>query len=66
MNGSDDARRLVLDVLRETGYLGALTTSSGPPYISVQKADAPYQLHRIPVSGGEVLPRFVAALTAPQ
>ena len=66
VNGSDDARRLVLDVLRETGYLGALTTSSGPPYISVQKADAPYQLHRIPVSGGEALPRFVAALTAPQ
>ena len=66
VNGSDDARRLVLDVLRETGYLGALTTSSGPPYISVQKADAPYQLHRIPVSGGEALSRFVAALTAPQ
>jgi len=66
INGSDDARRLVLDVLRETGYLGALTTSSGPPYVSVQKADAPYQLHRIPVSGGEALPRFVAALTAPQ
>jgi peptidoglycan/xylan/chitin deacetylase (PgdA/CDA1 family) len=63
--GSDAARQLVLDVLRETGYLGALTTSSGPPYISVQKADAPYQLHRIPVSGGEALPRFVAALTAP-
>jgi len=65
VNGSDDARRLVLDVLRETGYLGALTTSSGPPYISVQEADAPYQLHRIPVSGGEALPRFVGALTAP-
>jgi len=65
VTGSDDARRLVLDVLRETGYLGALTTSSGPPYISVQRADAPYQLHRIPVSGGEALPRFVAALTAP-
>ncbi|TMG05469.1 MAG: polysaccharide deacetylase family protein [Chloroflexi bacterium] len=64
--GSDEARQLVLDVLRETGYLGALTTSSGPPYISVQRADAPYQLHRIPVSGGEALPRFVAALTAPQ
>ena len=66
VNGSDAARQLVLDVLRETGYLGALTTSSGPPYISVQRADAPYQLHRIPVSGGEALPRFVAALTAPQ
>jgi len=66
VNGSDAARQLVLDVLHETGYLGALTTSSGPPYISVQKADAPYQLHRIPVSGGEALPRFVAALTAPQ
>jgi peptidoglycan/xylan/chitin deacetylase (PgdA/CDA1 family) len=66
VNGSDAARQLVLDVLRETGYLGALTTSSGPPYISIQRADAPYQLHRIPVSGGEALPRFVAALTAPQ
>ena len=65
VNGSDDARRLVLDVLRETGYLGALTTSSGPPYISIQRADAPYQLHRIPVSGGETLHRFAAALTAP-
>jgi len=66
INGSDAARQLVLDVLRDTGYLGALTTSSGPPYVSVQRADAPYQLHRIPVSGGEALPRFVAALTAPQ
>jgi peptidoglycan/xylan/chitin deacetylase (PgdA/CDA1 family) len=66
VNGSDAARQLVLDVLHETGYLGALMTSSGPPYISVQRADAPYQLHRIPVSGGEALPRFVAAVTAPQ
>ncbi len=66
VNGSDAARQLVLDVLPETGYLGALATSSGPPYISVQRADAPYQLHRIPVSGGEALPRFAAALTAPQ
>jgi peptidoglycan/xylan/chitin deacetylase (PgdA/CDA1 family) len=63
-SGSPDAREMVLALLRETGYAGALTTSSGPPYISLQKADAPYQLHRIPVSGGESVARFAASIEA--
>lgn len=63
-SGSAEAQQMVLASLRETGYAGALLTSSGPPYISVQRADAPYQLHRIPVSGGETLERFAASITA--
>ena len=63
---SDEARQMVLDLLRETGYAGALLTASGPPYVSIQKADAPYQLHRIPVSGGETVERFAASITAPR
>jgi peptidoglycan/xylan/chitin deacetylase (PgdA/CDA1 family) len=62
IRGSEEQRQIVLTVLRETGYAGALTTSSGPPYISLQRADQPYLLHRIPVSGGESLERFAASI----
>jgi peptidoglycan/xylan/chitin deacetylase (PgdA/CDA1 family) len=61
-SGSPEAREMVLALLRESGYAGALTTSSGPPYISLQRADAPYLLHRIPVSGGESIERFAASV----
>jgi len=64
VKGSAEAREMVLGLLRETGYAGGLTTSSGPPYISVQRAAAPYQLHRIPVSGGETVERFAASINA--
>jgi len=63
-SGSPEAREMVLALLRESGYAGALTTSSGPPYISLQEADAPYQLDRIPVSGGESVARFAASIEA--
>ena len=63
-SGSPEAREMLLALLRESGYAGALTTSSGPPYISLQRADSPYQLHRIPVSGGESLERFAASIEA--
>ena len=63
-SGSPEAREKVLALLRESGYAGALTTSSGPPYISLQKADAPYLLRRIPVSGGESVTRFAASIEA--
>jgi peptidoglycan/xylan/chitin deacetylase (PgdA/CDA1 family) len=61
-SGSPEAREMVLTLLRESGYAGALTTSSGPPYVSLQWADAPYLLHRIPVSGGESVERFAASI----
>ena len=64
VNGSEEARQTILGLLRETGYVGALTTSSGPPYVSVQRAAAPYQLNRIPVSGGETVERFAATIDA--
>ena len=64
VNGSEEARQMIMGLLRETGYVGALTTSSGPPYISVQRAAAPYQLNRIPVSGGETVERFAATINA--
>ncbi len=63
-SGSAESQQMVLALLRETRYVGALLTSSGPPYVSVQHADAPYELHRIPVSGGEILARFAASITA--
>ncbi len=63
-SGSAESQQMVMALLRETGYVGALLTSSGPPYVSLQRADAPYQLHRIPVSGGEILQRFAASITA--
>ncbi len=62
--GSEAAQEMILKLLPEAGYAGALTTSSGPPYISDQDANLPYQLHRIPVSGGEILARFVASIGA--
>jgi len=62
VKGSEEARQMVLGLLRETGYVGALTTSSGAPYISVQSAAAPYQLRRIPVSAGETVDRFAASI----
>ena len=37
-----------------------------PPYISLQRADAPYLLHRIPVSGGESVERFAASIEGPR
>jgi peptidoglycan/xylan/chitin deacetylase (PgdA/CDA1 family) len=61
-SGSAEARQTILALLRETGYAGALTTSSGPPYISLQHADQPYLLNRIPVSGGESVERFAASI----
>ncbi|HEV8575414.1 MAG TPA: polysaccharide deacetylase family protein [Dehalococcoidia bacterium] len=64
VKGSAEARELVQTLLRETGYAGALTTSSGSPYVSIQRADAPYQLRRIPVSGGESVERFAASIRA--
>jgi len=64
VNGSEEARQMILGLLRETGYVGALTTSSGPPYVSLQNAAAPYQLNRIPVSGGENVERFAATINA--
>ena len=64
-SGSPETREMVLALLRESGYAGALTTSSGPPYISLQRADAPYLLHRIPVSGGESIQRFAASIDRP-
>jgi peptidoglycan/xylan/chitin deacetylase (PgdA/CDA1 family) len=64
VKGSEEARQMVLALLPETGYAGALTTSSGPPYVSVQRAAAPYQLNRIPVSGGETVERFGANINA--
>lgn len=63
VDGSADAQQMVLGLLSETGYAGALTTSSGPPYVSSQRSDSPYELRRIPVSGDETLERFVASLT---
>lgn len=66
VNGSVDAQQMVLGLLPETGYVGALRTSSGPPYISIQRSDAPYELRRIPVSGGETLERFVGSIQAEQ
>jgi peptidoglycan/xylan/chitin deacetylase (PgdA/CDA1 family) len=64
VKGSEEARQKILGLLQETGYLGALTTSSGPPYMSVQRAAAPYQLNRIPVSSGESVERFAASINA--
>jgi peptidoglycan/xylan/chitin deacetylase (PgdA/CDA1 family) len=64
VSGSEEARQMIIGLLRETGYVGALTTSSGPPYVSVQRAAEPYQLHRIPVSGGETVERFAASINA--
>jgi len=63
-SGSAESQQMVLALLGETGYVGALTTSSAPPYVSIQRANAPYQLRRIPVSGGESLARFAASITA--
>jgi peptidoglycan/xylan/chitin deacetylase (PgdA/CDA1 family) len=64
ISGSPEPREMVLSILRESGYVGALTTSSGAPYVSLQRADAPYLLHRIPVSGGESVERFAASIEA--
>lgn len=61
-SGSPDSQRTIMDLLAQEGYLGALKTSSGPPYISLQKAGAPYELNRIPVSGRESLRRFIASV----
>lgn len=62
IEGADDKRTTAVALLQEAGYRGALTTSSGPPYVSLQPAGAPYLLRRIPVSGGERLDRFVASV----
>ncbi len=64
ISGSPETQRMVMDALAEEGYIGALRTSSGPPYIALQKISEPYQLRRIPVSGGEILARFVASIGA--
>ena len=64
VKGSEEGRQMILGLLRETGYVGALTTSSGPPYVSVQRAAAPYHLNRIPVSGGETVERFAESINA--
>jgi len=60
--GSADTQRMIVELLAQEGYVGALKTSSGPPYISLQKAGAPYELNRIPVSGRESLRRFIASI----
>jgi peptidoglycan/xylan/chitin deacetylase (PgdA/CDA1 family) len=62
VEGGDDKRATALALLQETGYRGALTTSSGAPYIIVQRTDEPFLLRRIPVSGGERLERFVSSV----
>ncbi len=61
-SGSADSQRAIVELLAQEGYVGALKTSSGPPYISLQKAGAPYELNRIPVSGRESLSRFIASI----
>lgn len=62
VSGSADSQRTVVELLSREGYVGALKTSSGPPYISVQKAGAPFELNRVPVSGRESLRRFIASI----
>jgi peptidoglycan/xylan/chitin deacetylase (PgdA/CDA1 family) len=62
VQGDDAHRSTVVTLLQEAGYRGALTTSSGPPYIGIQRADAPFLLRRIPVSGGELLERFAISI----
>ncbi|HZP26122.1 MAG TPA: polysaccharide deacetylase family protein [Dehalococcoidia bacterium] len=53
---ADQAR--IKKLLPQEGYAAAATTIAG----STQDPAAPYELHRIAVSGGEVLSRFTAPL----
>jgi peptidoglycan/xylan/chitin deacetylase (PgdA/CDA1 family) len=62
VEGTDDKRAAAIALLQEAGYRGALTTSSGAPYVALQRTDAPFLLRRIPVSGGERLERFVSTI----
>ncbi len=56
------AQQLLLTLLPEYGYVGALL--DGPITTSLQSAQTPYQLARIRVSGGEGLADYVASLSA--
>jgi len=60
--GSAAARQLLLTLLPEYGYVGALL--DGPLTTDLQSARTPYQLERIRVAGGESLAGYVANLSA--
>ena len=59
-SGTAEAQALLLKLLPAYGYVGALL--DGPLTTSRQDAQAPYQLERIRVSGGEGLGDFAASL----
>jgi peptidoglycan/xylan/chitin deacetylase (PgdA/CDA1 family) len=56
------AQQLLLTLLPEYGYVGALL--DGPITTSLQSAQTPYQLARIRVAGGESLADYIASLSA--
>ncbi|MGH2343829.1 MAG: polysaccharide deacetylase family protein, partial [Chloroflexota bacterium] len=58
--GSAASRQLLLTLLPEYGYVGALL--DGPLTTGVQNAQTPYQLERIRVAGGESLAEYAANL----
>jgi peptidoglycan/xylan/chitin deacetylase (PgdA/CDA1 family) len=59
-SGTVAAQQLVLSLMPQYGYVGALLDN--PVSTSRQNARAPFQLSRIRVSGGEGLSAFVASL----
>ena len=61
-SGSLAARQLLLSLLPEYGYVGALL--DGPLTTSSQNAHTPFQLERIRVAGGEGLAAFAASLSS--
>jgi len=61
-SGTMAARQLLLSLLPEYGYVGALL--DGPLTTSTQNAQTPFQLERIRVAGGEGLAGFAASLSS--
>ncbi len=61
-SGSMAARRLLLSLLPEYGYVGALL--DGPLTTGTQNAQDPFQLERIRVAGGEGLAAFADSLSS--
>ncbi|HVA88568.1 MAG TPA: polysaccharide deacetylase family protein [Chloroflexota bacterium] len=61
-DGSLAAQQLLLSLLPEYGYVGALL--DGPLTTGTQSAQTPFQLERIRVAGGEDLADFAASLSS--
>jgi hypothetical protein len=59
-SGTVAAQQLVLTLMPQYGYVGALL--DGPVSTGLQNARTPFQLSRIRVSGGEGLSAFIASL----